>query len=96
MASLLGMQSSKVELILPVTKSESTRLVVGSDDDEGLLGMLQIELIGYSDGLVKIDDLMEYGSGIVGMGCIVNLAALDHEEEALAVVEHLDTCRYEL
>ena len=61
--------------------------------------MLVIELIGYADGIVKVHHLAQRSSRIVGMAGIVNLTALDHEEEALlmlAVVEMIDSSRGDL
>ena len=57
--------------------------MVGSDNDEGLVGMLGVEFeyCIYSPG--EIIGLVEGGDTVVCVGCIVDLATLNHKEEAL-------------
>ena len=85
MAYLLRLQDSEVERIGAIAQGEATCLMVGSDNDECLLGMLLVELVGHADGLVEVHRLLQCSCSIVGMAGIINLATLDHEEEALLV-----------
>ena len=57
--------------------------MVGGDDDEGLIGVLHVKLVGYADGLVHVDGLVEDGGGVVGVAGVVYLTPFYHEEEAL-------------
>lgn len=72
-----------VEFIRTTAQDEAAGLVVGSDHDERLFGMFFIEGKSLTDSIVHIDDLVDYGSGVVGMAGIVYLASLHHQEEAL-------------
>jgi hypothetical protein len=65
-------------------------LVVGGDDDERLVGMLFVELDGLRNGVVEGDGVVNRGSRVVGVAGSVDLAGLDHQEEAIGVVEQLD------
>ena len=46
LAHLLRLEGTKVQSIGSVAQSKAARLMVGSDDDECLLGMLPVELVG--------------------------------------------------
>jgi len=61
----------------------AARLVVASDDDEGVLGMLLHEIHGHADGGVEGDDVAYGRGGVIGVAGPVDLAGLHGEEESL-------------
>ena len=52
--------------------------------------MLVIEGQGLLDRVVESQGVANGGGGVIGVAGPVDLAALDHQEEALVVVQHLD------
>ena len=61
-------------------------LVVGADNNDGLIGVLLVELVSYLDGLVEVNNLVDAGTYIVAVASPVNLTALNLEEEAVLVL----------
>ena len=56
--------------------------MVGSDDDESLVGMLLIEVVCHPHSIVHINQF-GYKRQVVGMTSPVDLAALNHHEESV-------------
>ena len=56
--------------------------MVGSDNDECLVGMLLIEFVCHLHGVVHIYHF-GYERQVVGMACPVNLSTLNHHEETV-------------
>ena len=81
----LRSNSLEIQLIGTFAEGKATRLVVGTDDDERLVGMLLVELVGDADGVVHVDELGDEDR-VVCMAAPVNLAAFDHQEEAVLLV----------
>ena len=69
-----------------VAQLEAAGLVVGSDKDEGLVGMLGVELEHYVYGLCKVICLLDVALCVVVVSGTVYLPALHHEEEALPAI----------
>jgi len=85
--ALLVLKRLQVEGVVAVAECHAARLVVGCDDDEGLVGMLLVESIGEVQGFVHVDGLADGGGSVASVAGVVNLAALDHHEETVAVAE---------
>ena len=64
--------------------------MVGSDEDQGIIGVLLLELHGSLHGVAHLQHIVDGSSGIVCMAGPVDLTALGHEEEALGVIQQLD------
>ncbi len=65
-----------------MTDGHAAGLVIAGDDDQGFLRMLLVELQRHADGVVEVEHVADGGHGVVGVAGPVDLAALDHEEEA--------------
>lgn len=86
-----------MEGIIAIAERHTTCLMIGGDEDKGLVGVLQIEIIRHLHRIVHIPGLTDGGCRIVGMAGIVDHAALDHHEEALVTgVEEGDGGRDDL
>ena len=57
--------------------------MVGRDDDERFVGVLLIKLIGHLHRVVQINRFEESRRRVVGVAGIVNLSALNHQEETV-------------
>ena len=64
--------------------------MVGSDEDQGLVGVLLLELHGSLHGVAHFQHIVDGSSGIVGVAGPVDLTALGHQEEAFGVIQQLD------
>ena len=64
--------------------------MVGGDQDQGIIGVLVIELHRSLNRVAHFQGIVDAGSGVIGVAGPVNLAALGHDEEALVVVQQLD------
>ena len=88
LAHLLVLQHLEVCLIVTCGQAKSSGLVIGGNDYESLFLVLEIEVIGNLDGLIKIKHLLNVCTGIIGMAGIVNTATLHHHEETLLGLFH--------
>ena len=59
--------------------------MVAGDDDEGVVRMLLREVHDDAHGAVHGHGLAEAGAGVVGVAVVVDVAALDHDEERLVL-----------
>ena len=73
-----------------VADGHTAGLVVGGDENQGIIGVLLLELHGSLHGVAHLQHIMDGSSGIVCMAGPVDLTALGHEEEALGVIQQLD------
>ena len=80
---LLELQQVGVEFIGAASQDDAARLVVGRDDDERFVGVLLIKLIGHLHRVVQINRFEESRRCVVGVAGIVNLSALNHQEETI-------------
>ena len=81
--AFLVLEEVQMERIIAVAERQTACLMIGGDEDEGLVGVRQIEIIGYLHRLVHIPSLADGGSGVIGMAGVVDHTTLDHHEEAL-------------
>ena len=81
--AFLVLEEIQMEGIIAVAERHSAGLMIGGDEDEGLVGVREIEIICHPHRLVHIPCLADGGSGIIGMAGIINHAPLDHHEEPL-------------
>ncbi len=95
--TFLVLQKVQMEGIIAVAERQTACLMIGGDEDKGLVGVLQIEIIGYLHRIIHIPCLADGGCRIVGMAGVVDHTALDHHEEALVTgVEEGDGGRDDL
>ena len=87
----LVLQSLQVKRIFARTQYQTSRLMVGTDNDKGFIGMLFIELKCLTDSLVQIHYLTESSSGIVAMARPVDFPSFYHQEKSLAQVFRKET-----
>ena len=73
-----------------VANAQAAGLVVSGHQDQGIIGMLGVELHSGLHRVVHLDHIMDGGSGIVGVTGPVDLAGLHHHKEAVAVVQQLN------
>ena len=73
----------QMERIIAVAECQTACLMIGGDEDKGLVGVREIEIIGDLHGIVHIPRLADRGSSVIGMAGIVDHTTLDHHEEAL-------------
>ncbi len=73
-----------------VADGHAAGLVVGGDEDEGIVGVGVLELHSCLHGVAHLQHIVDGSSGIVCMAGPVDLTALGHEEEALRVIQQLD------
>ena len=73
-----------------VANAQAAGLVVSGHQDQGIIGMLGVELHSGLHRVVHLDHIMDGGSGIVGVAGPVDLAGLHHHKEAVAVVQQLN------
>ena len=78
-----------MHLVAAAAQHQAAGLVVGRDHDEGLLRIAGEEREGEVHGLGHVVHLLEAGRGVVAVAGVVDLAAFDHEEEALLPVAGL-------
>ena len=57
--------------------------MVGSDDDEGLVGVLLVKFVGDSHAAVKLGRLEDGGRQVVGVRGMVDTGPFDHHEKSL-------------
>ena len=81
--TMLVLEQVQMERIIAVTKRESAGLMVGGDDDEGLVRMSEVEIVGYAHCLVHIPYFTNRRSGIVAVAGIIDHTAFDHHKEPL-------------
>ena len=81
--AFLVLEEIQMERIIAVAERQTACLMIGGDEDEGLVGVREIEIIGDLHGVVHIPGLADGGCCIVGMAGIVDHTTLDHHEEAL-------------
>ena len=100
-AALLVGEELEVESISTgaVAHSETACLMVGSDNDESLVGVLEVEVVAELDCTVGSSHLSEGSGSIVRMTRVVDLASyLVHEEEAfllgILAIEEIDLGTY--
>ena len=60
--------------------------MVGADDDDGLVGMLLVELIGHLHSLVHIQYFVDDIADIVAVAGPVNQATLNGKEETVVLL----------
>ena len=65
-------------------------LVVGGDQDQGVVGVLVVEVDGHLDGVAHLEHVVDGSGGVVGVAGPVDLAGLGHHEEAVGVIQHFD------
>ena len=65
------------------TESNTTGFVVGSSYDQSFFRVLFVEFVCSSNSFVHSDGIQNGGFGIVGVSCVVNTAAFNHQEERL-------------
>ena len=83
-AHLLRLKHFKVELVLAgVAKNNTACLVVGCNNDECLVLVLLVELVGFGNGCVEVEHLVNHCGCIIPVRCVVNFAALYHHEETI-------------
>ena len=70
-------------LVVVPTERHTTCLVVGSHNDEGLVGVLLCKIESKLNSLSKLAHLVEGGNRILLVSRIVELTALNHQEEAI-------------
>ena len=85
---LLVLENLEVGLVVTCCKSQSSGLVIGGNDYQSLLLVLEIEVIGNLDGLVEIKHLLNVSTGVIGMAGVVDTSAFHHHEESLLGVFH--------
>ncbi len=73
-----------------VADGQAARLVVGGDENQGLVGVLVVEIDGGLHGGVQGEHVVDGGRGVVGVAGPVNLTSLGHHEEGLLVAQALD------
>ena len=73
-----------------VADGQTAGLVVGSDQDQGLIGVLAGKIHRSLHGIAQFQHIVDGSGGIVGMAGPVDLAGLGHQEEALGVVQQFD------
>ena len=61
--------------------------MVAGNDDEGFLRVFLVKLHRFGNRLVEGQGVMDRGGGIVGMAGPIDLAAFDHHQEAIGVIE---------
>ena len=81
--AFLVLEEVQMEGIIAVAECQTACLMIGGDEDKGLVGVREIEIIGDLHGVVHIPGLADGGCCIVGMAGIVDHTTLDHHEEAL-------------
>ena len=93
-ACLLCVKQVKVKLILATPEGESASFVVGSDDDESLVGMFLVELVGYAHTAVHGNELFYVCCAVVGVASLVYHATFHHKEETVLLLlrEEVDAC----
>ena len=70
-------------------EGEASGIVVCGYKDKGMA----VLLCPFQDGpyhLVEIEELFAHITNLIAMAPVINLGALDHEEEALLVIKHLN------
>lgn len=55
--------------------------MVGGDDNQGFVGVLQVEVVGNTDGIVEVDDFAHGCAAVVAVSGMVDVAPLDHHKE---------------
>ena len=73
-----------------VADGHTAGLVVSGDKDQGLVGVLVLELHSCLHGVAQLQHIVDGSSGIVGVAGPVDLAGLGHQEETLGVIQQLD------
>ena len=81
--AFLVLEEVQMEGIIAVAERQTACLMIGGDEDECLVGVREIEIIGDLHGVVHIPSLADRGSCVIGMAGIVDHTTLDHHEEAL-------------
>src|SRR6056297_168407 len=71
------------------SNGKTTALMVTCYDDEGLFGMLVVEIHGNTNSLVEGDGISDGCYGIIGVAGPVDLTALYHHEKTFGVVKKL-------
>lgn len=66
-----------------MTDGHTAGFMVAGHHDQGILGMLCIEVEGNADGVIEIQGIANGGHGVVSMTSPVDLATFDHDEEAI-------------
>ncbi len=69
-----------------VAQPHAAGLMVGSDENKGLVGMCEIEVIGMAQSLVEVNHLLDDSAAVVGMAAIVDITTFNHHEEAVTAV----------
>ena len=64
--------------------------MVGRDEDQGLVGVGVVELLGGLNGVAHLQHIVDGSGGIVGVAGPVDLTGLGHQEETLLVFQQLD------
>lgn len=81
--AFLVLEEIQMERIIAVAERQTACLMIGGDEDKGLVGVREIEIIGDLHGVVHIPGLADRGSSVIGMAGVVDHTTLDHHEEAL-------------
>ena len=81
--AFLVFEDVQMERIIAVAERQTACLMIGGDEDEGLVGVREVEIIGDLHGVVHIPSLADRGSCVIGMAGVVDHTTLDHHEEAL-------------
>lgn len=55
--------------------------MVGGNDNQCFVGVLLIEVESHAQGLVEVENFLYCRAAVVGMECVVDVAALDHHKE---------------
>ena len=74
------------QCIAAASQAEAAGLVVGGDDDECLLRVFLVEVVGHFDGFVQVHHFVHGGGYVVVVAGPVYFTSFDHEEEAFVVV----------
>ena len=73
----------QMERIIAVPESESSSLMVGCNEDKGLVGVLLIESVRHFHRLIHVPYFADSCSGIIPMTCIIDHTPLHHHKEAV-------------
>ena len=87
-ALLLEAQQIRMQLVGPLTHHQSACLMISRYDDDGLVGVLLVELVGHLHGFVHIQHLVHSITDVIAVAGVVDHAALDLEEETILLFAH--------
>ena len=77
-----------------VDYGHTTCFVVTCNDNQCLFRVVKGEVEGYLCSVIKIQSISDGCKSVVGMSCPVNLSTFAHKEEAVVVIEYVDSLSY--